>query len=452
MKSDLPKCLHPVAGVPMVQLVVAALKEGAGERAIVVVGHRGELLEKVLGSGAEIVWQREQLGTGHAVAQARAALDGFDGDVIVAAGDTPLITPQVLRGLLARHRESGASLTVATALLKDPTGYGRIVRDLQGDLAAIVEHKDADAAEREIHEVNAGLYVFRAEALWPALEGLSNSNSQGEYYLTDAVTAIRERGGKVVPLAGDDPDILLGVNDRTQLAAAGAILRRRTEERAFELGATITDPSTTFVSPLAVLGYGCRIEPGSHVLGRTKIGTNTVVGPNTVIKDSQVGDEAAILMSHVDRAKIGNGVKIGPFANIRPHTVLEDGVRIGNFVEIKNSVLAADAKVNHLTYIGDTEIGARTNVGAGTITCNYDGVDKHRTTIGADVFVGSNSTLVAPLSLGNGAMVAAGSVVTKDVEPGAAAFGRSRQENKEGWVQRWRASRSSSSKSAGGPE
>ncbi len=438
MRSDLPKCLHPVAGVPMVELVVEALREGVGGRVLVVVGHRGELLARALGEGAETVWQREQLGTGHAVGMAREALAGFEGDVVVAAGDTPLITPATLRGLLAKHRASGAALTVATAMLDDPTGYGRIVRDLQGGLAAIVEERDATPDQREIREVNAGLYVFRSEALWPALDGLSNANAQGEYYLTDAVGAIRRAGGRVVPLAGDDPDVLLGVNDRAQLAAAGAILRRRVEDAAFAAGAILTDPATTYVSPLARLGAGSRIEPGSHVLGRTEIGEGTVVGPNTVVKSSVVGRDGAILMSHVDRATIGDRVKVGPFANLRPKTVLKDDVRVGDFVEIKNATLHEEAKANHLAYIGDAEIGPRSNVGAGTITCNYDGVNKHRTVIGADVFVGSNSTLVAPVTLGDGAMVAAGSVIVRDVEPDAAAFGRARQENKEGWVRRWR--------------
>ena len=446
MKSDLPKCLHPVAGVPMVEMVAETLKEGAGDRVILVVGHRGELLEKALGKRFEIVWQGEQLGTGHAVVQARETLADFDGDLVVAAGDTPLITPATLEGLLAKHRETGASLTVATAILDDPHGYGRIVRDQDGDLVAIVEQKDADEGELAIREVNAGLYVFRASALWPALDGLKNENAQGEYYLTDAVKAIRSAGGKVVPLVGDDPNILLGVNDRTQLAAADAILRRAVEARAWESGATIVDPATTYVSPLATLAAGCRIEPGSHVVGRCAIGANAMIGPNSVIKNSSVGAGGTILMSHVDRAEIGDGVNIGPFANIRPHSELGDGVRIGNFVEIKNAILAPGSKVNHLSYVGDAEIGARTNVGAGTITCNYDGFDKHRTVIGADVFVGSNSTLVAPISLGDGAMVAAGSVVTENVNPGAAAFGRSRQENKEGWVHRWRAKRSSTLK------
>ena len=442
MRSDLPKCLHPVAGVPMVELVVEALREGVGGRTVVVVGHRGELLVKTLRrdgeDAAEIAWQREQKGTGHAVSQAKDALAGFCGDVVVAAGDTPLITERVLRDLLAKHREEGADLTVATAVLEDPTGYGRIVRDLDGTLQGIVEHKDAEPAVREIREVNAGLYVFRSEALWPALEGLSADNAQGEYYLTDTVLTIREAGGRVVPLAGDDPDILLGVNDRTQLAAATAILRRRTEDAASDAGAILVDPQTTYVSPLARLGAGSRIEPGTHILGRTTIGEGTVVGPNTVVKNSTVGKDGAILMSHVDRAEIGDRVKVGPYANLRPKTVLKDGVRVGDFVEIKNATLHEDAKANHLAYIGDAEVGARSNLGAGTITCNYDGVDKHRTTIGADVFVGSNSTLVAPLNLGDGAMVAAGSVITRDVEPGAGAFGRARQENKEGWVQRWR--------------
>lgn len=438
MKSKLPKGLHEVLGVPMVDLVGRAMREAGIERPILVVGYGGEMIEEALGEAYRYAWQREQLGTGHAAQMAAGRLPDGDGCVLVAPGDTPLLSGTVLRELVERHLETRAQCTVATAIVEDATGYGRVVRDHSGRVCGIVEHKDATAEEREIREVNASVYCFDAATLRSRLPDVSNDNAQGEYYLTDLLSAIYRDGGDVVAVTVADPAVLMGVNDRWQLAEAERALRERVNRSHALAGVTLVDPASTYIGVDVVIGLDTVIEPNTYLQGETVIGSGCRIGPQTKIANSRIGDGAKIYFSQVVDAAIGAGVKIGPFANIRPGADLRTGVKIGNFVEVKNATLGEGVAVSHLTYLGDAEIGARTNIGAGTITCNYDGIAKHRTTVGQDVFVGSNSTLVAPISIGDGALIAAGSVVTHHVPADALAIGRARQEVKESWVQSWR--------------
>ena len=434
MKSDLPKVLHRVCGLPMVEHVVRALRGAGVERIVVVVGHGGEAVQAVLGGSVEYAWQREQLGTGHAVRCAVAALDGFQGPVVVASGDTPLVDAATMAALLRAHE--GSALTVATAVVDDPTGYGRIVRE-GGRFCRIVEQKDATPEQRAINEINSGLYAFDAATLFRLLPRLRNQNSQREYYLTDLV-AMAAADGLAVGTQIADANLLSGVNDRWQLAEAEAALRQSILKKHALNGVTLRDPATTYVEADVQIGADATLEPGCHLLGLTTVGPGARIGPNTVLKDAMIGAEAKVQLSVIDGSAVGEGTKVGPYAHLRGNSQVGPNGRIGNFVELKNAELGERVAAAHLTYLGDASVGARTNVGAGTITCNYDGFAKHRTVIGTDVFVGSQSTLVAPLVLGDDSMVAAGSTITSDVPPGGGAFGRARQETKEGWATRWR--------------
>jgi bifunctional UDP-N-acetylglucosamine pyrophosphorylase/glucosamine-1-phosphate N-acetyltransferase len=438
MKSDLPKVLHRICGLPLAEWVGRAMIGAGVAKPIMVIGHGGEKLQEELGDKYEYVWQRDQLGTGHAALQAAEMMAGCDGPVIIAPGDTPLISAAVLEALLERHHISNSGCTVATSHLADPTGYGRIVRDGTGGIGRIVEQKDANERQLQINEVNSGIYIFDGTTLFDILPTLGNENTQGEYYLTDALEQVAKRGGKVEGLPFADANLLLGVNDRWHLAQADKKMRERILITHALNGVTLQDPDTTYIEADVKVGRDSQIEANTHLRGKTEIGESCKIGPNTLIVDCQVGDGSRVTMSHLYQAKIGVGVKIGPFANIRPGAVLGDGSKIGNFVEIKNAVLGNWVAASHLTYIGDADIGAGSNIGAGTITCNYDGEKKYRTKIGSKTFVGSNSTLVAPITIGDDAFIAAGSVITSDVPNDALGIGRTRTEVKEGWVSRWR--------------
>ncbi len=438
MKSELPKGLHPVLGLPMVELVGRAMKLAGVKKPIIVIGHGGEHIQAALGDGYEYAWQREQKGTGHAAMMAAAHIANHDGPVIVAPGDTPLLGSETLRELVSRHEETRATCTIATAFIEDPTGYGRIVRDGAGRVVGIVEHKDATPEQLAIKEVNAAVYCFDAKALLDTLPKLGNANAQGEHYLTDAVSIVYQAGQDVVALIVKDPEILMGVNDRWQLAGAERALRDRINRLHALNGVTIVDPDSTHIGLDVRIGPDTIIEPSTFIQGETSIGSDCRIGPCTKIKGSKIGNGVNVYFSQVVESTLLEGVKVGPYSNIRPGTTLGKKTKIGNFVEVKKSTLGESVSVSHLTYIGDASVGDSTNVGAGTITCNYDGFAKHRTTIGSDVFVGSNSTLVAPVTIADGSMVAAGSVVTHNVPTDALALGRSRQEVKEGWVSHWR--------------
>jgi len=438
MKSDLPKVLHPVCGLPMVAHVVRALRGAGVERIVVVVGHGGEKVQEALGDSVEYAWQREQLGTGHAVRCAVEALKGHEGPVVVASGDTPLVDADAMAALLGAHGDR--ALTIGTAILDDPTGYGRIVRDPAGKPTRIVEQKDANTEQRSIREINAGLYAFDAAVLFALLPRLRNANAQNEYYLTDLVQMASADGLSVGTYTADAA-LLQGVNDRWQLSEAEAALRKAILKRHAMAGVTLRDPSTTYIEADVQIEPDATIEPGCHLLGSTSVGAGARIGPNTLLRNATIASEAKVQLSVVEESTVGQGAKVGPYAHLRGRSNVGAGSRIGNFVELKNAELGERVAAAHLTYLGDASIGARTNIGAGTITCNYDGFSKNRTTVGEDVFVGSQSTLIAPIQIGNGAMLAAGSTITSDVPAGAGAFGRARQETKEEWATKWRQKR-----------
>jgi bifunctional UDP-N-acetylglucosamine pyrophosphorylase/glucosamine-1-phosphate N-acetyltransferase len=438
MRSDLPKGLHLVCGLPMVEHVARAIRAAGVQTPVLVVGHGGEKIQAALGDGYHYAWQHEQLGTGHAALMAAEAMAGYEGPVIVACGDTPMLEADTFVSLLEAHRDSGATATLATSVLADPQGYGRIVRDSSGEFLRIVEQKDASPEERGIREVNAALYCFDSQTLFRILPTIGNSNAQGEYYLTDVLQTLVDEGAKVVAKVFDDPDLLVGINDRWQLALADADMRRRVIRRHAINGVTFLDIDSVSVGMDVTIGVDTIIEPQTILVGKTAVGAGCRIGPFTKVLNSTFGENCSVVASVVDRARVGSNVAIGPFAHLRPKADLGDGVKIGNFVEVKNSKLEPGAKVSHLSYIGDASVGADTNVGAGTITCNYDGFFKSRTEIGANVFVGSNSTLVAPVTIGDDAIIAAGSVITQDIPADAMAFGRARQETKDGRATNWR--------------
>ncbi|MDN5343970.1 MAG: bifunctional UDP-N-acetylglucosamine pyrophosphorylase / glucosamine-phosphate N-acetyltransferase [Clostridia bacterium] len=428
MRSRQPKVLHRVAGRCLLEHVLAATREAGIKNSVIVIGHGAAEVKAALGPEQTYAWQEEQLGTGHALAQARQAAGGAE-SILVLCGDTPLIRPATIASLVKEHQATGAVATVLTACLDDPAGYGRIIRDEQGRVRAIVEERDAAPAERAINEINTGIYCFTASFLWPALAQLRPDNNQGEYYLTDVIALAVNQGLAVQALACDDPEEILGVNDRVQLAAAGAILRRRINTTLMLAGITIVDPASTYIDASVTIGPDTTIYPGTFLEGHTIIGANCSLGPGTTVRDSQVGDGSELIHAVVLASTVGPGCHIGPYAYLRPGTVLEAGVKVGDFVEVKASRIGRGSKVPHLTYLGDTTVGAGVNVGAGTITCNYDGRQKWPTTIEDGAFIGSNANLVAPVRVGAGALVGAGSTITRDVPAGALALARGRQVN-----------------------
>ena len=434
MKSELPKGLHRICGIPMVEHVARAMKAAGIERPIIVIGHGGELIQDALGDAYDYVWQREQLGTGHAALMASPVLAGHNGPVIIAAGDTPMLQASTFEGLIEAHTASKALVTLSSAVIQDPKGYGRIVRGANGDPVKIVEDKDCNPDEKLIDEINVALYCFDCPTLLRILPTLSNSNAQGEYYLTDVIDSVQKEGGKLTAKVFDDPDVIVGVNDRWQLALAAKEMNRRILKKHAVNGVTLLDIDSISVGIDVEIGGDTVLEAGTILVGKTKIGSACVIGPNTKIENSAVGNETSIVSSYIDQAIVGNKVWIGPYAHLRPKANIGDKAKIGNFVEVKNSTFGVGAKANHLAYIGDASVGSEANLGAGTITCNYDGYNKSRTQIGERAFVGSNSTLVAPITIGDGAFVAAGSVITEDVPSDGGAFGRARQVTKEGWA------------------
>lgn len=423
----------------MLGYVLGAAARLGVERPLVVVGHGSELVEEEIGPGVEYVHQTEQKGTGHAVLMARDRLTGLTGDLLVLYGDTPLLRAETLAGFVRFHEREQPACSVLTAILPDPTGYGRIVREPEtGAVLRIVEEKDASPVERTYREINTGIYCFALPMLLAVLEKLKPANAQGEYYLTDAVALIREAGGKVAALATGDPEEVQGVNSREQLAQVEAVVRREKNRTLMASGVSILDPASTFVDAEVEVGRDTVLLPFTWLEGRTRVGEECTVGPQVRLKDSELGDRVEVQFSVTDQARVEDDVHLGPFAYLRPGAHLEAGAKVGDFVEIKNSRVGAGSKVPHHSYIGDAEIGSGVNIGAGTITCNYDGVCKHRTVIGDDCFIGANSNLVAPVKIGEGAYVASGSTITADVPPGALGVARGRQRNVEEWATRRR--------------
>jgi bifunctional UDP-N-acetylglucosamine pyrophosphorylase/glucosamine-1-phosphate N-acetyltransferase len=438
MRSRLPKVLHPLCGRPLLLWPVEAAREAGAERVVVVLGAEGDEVRRVLPPGVEVVVQDPPAGTGDAVNTARAALEGAK-DVIVLSGDHPLLDAGFLTALAERHAASGAAATVTTRELEDPGQYGRVVRTPDGDIERIVETKspgDATAEELAIKEINAGTYVFAVEPLYEALSEVGTDNAQGEVYLGDALPILRQAGHRVAAYLTDDESISMGVNTRADLAEVQEVCRRRILRRHMLAGVTVVDPGSTTVDADVRIGEDTTIEPYSFIRGRVEIGPRCAVGPMTTLIDCVLGDGVSVVHSYLSACEVLDGCTVGPFAHIRPGTMLHEGVRAGAFVEIKNSDIGAGGKVPHLAYIGDADLGEGANIGAGTITANYDGRQKHRTVIGRDVRTGINTSFVAPIVVGDGAYTGAGSVVTEDVPEGALAIARSRQENKEGYAER----------------
>jgi bifunctional UDP-N-acetylglucosamine pyrophosphorylase / glucosamine-1-phosphate N-acetyltransferase len=433
MRSALPKVLHPICGRPMILWPVrAALAAGAGR--VIVVDNASRRLDGHLPDGVETVVQAEPRGTGDAVAAAAGHIDAA-APVLVINGDMPLITPAAIRGLIDAHGAAGA--TLATMELTDPSGYGRVLRGPDGNVERVVETKvagDATPEQLAIREVNAGLYLFDGGALLTALGTLSTRTAQGEAYLPDVLPALRAAGRHVQAHPLPEPELALGVNDRVELALVTRLASRRIIEAHQRAGVTVVDPASTLIEAEVEIGEDTTIEPSTFLRGRTRIGARAVVGPLTTVIDSDLGDGVAVRHAYLDGAWAAAGASIGPFAYLRPGARLEEGAKAGTFVEIKNSTVGPGAKVPHLSYIGDAEIGAGSNIGAGSITANYDGRDKHRTTIGSHVHVSVDTAFVAPVSVGDDAYTAAGSVITEDIPPGALGIARQRQTNKEGYA------------------
>ena len=439
MRSARPKGLHRIAGRTLLGHVVHAVSALQPRRTLVVVGHAREQVTAALAEidpSATPVVQAEQRGTGHAVRLALEAAPDVDGTVLVLCGDTPLLRSETLTELVAAHR---GGTTMLTARLPDPTGYGRVLRDESGDVTGIVEQKDADDTQRAIDEVNAGVYAFDAAALRDALGRLSTDNAQGEEYLTDVVGLMVAAGLPVSAYVVDDAREAAGVNDRIQLAEAGAALRDRLVRELQRGGTTVVDPASTWVDSTVTCAADAVIEPFTILRGSTSVGAGAVVGPYSTLTDTTVADGARVVASTCVGAEVGPEASVGPYSYLRPGTRLGRKSKAGGFVEMKNVELGDESKVPHLSYVGDATIGQRSNIGAATVFVNYDGVAKHHTTVGDDVRVGSDTMLVAPVTIGDAAYTAAGSVITNDVPPGALGVGRARQRNIEGWVERRRA-------------
>lgn len=439
MKSTLPKVLHRVGGKAMVEHVLDAAKSAGSSRNIVVVGFGADQVKQELDGRAEFIVQTEQLGTGHAVQQTAGLLKSYNGTVMVLCGDTPLLEGKMLAKLYAEHKAKGAKATVLTALMPDPTGYGRVIRDASGQVIKIVEQKDASPDELTVNEVNTGIYCFERDALFAALAGINCANKQGEYYLTDVIGILSGQSERVWAVAAEEYQQTLGINSRVQLAEAEKIIRRRKIDELMENGVTVMDPATTFVDAAVKVGADTVIYPFTWLEGNTVIGGNCEIGPSSRLQNTVVGNNTILHFTYAHDCRVEDNVTVGPYVHLRPNTVLSDGVKVGNFVEVKNSVVGNGSKIPHLSYIGDTDMGEHVNIGSGTITVNYDGKHKHRTVIEDDSFIGCNTNLVAPVKVGSGAYVAAGSTITKDVPADALGVARARQSNIEGWTKKRKA-------------
>ncbi|WP_019814291.1 bifunctional UDP-N-acetylglucosamine diphosphorylase/glucosamine-1-phosphate N-acetyltransferase GlmU [Saccharomonospora saliphila] len=446
MRSALPKVLHPIAGRPLIEHAVRAADGLDPERLVVVVGHGRQAVTEhlsrvsdTLGRPVHTAVQERQDGTGHAVSCALGELASTgSGTVLVTYGDVPLLDTPTLRGLLSEHAERGNAATVLTAVVGDPGGYGRVVRDGDGEVAGIVEHADADAAQREITEINSGVYAFDAAVLADALSRLSSDNAQGELYLTDVLGIARSDGGRVGALVVDDPWLTEGVNDRVQLSTLGAELNRRIVRHWQRAGVTVVDPATTWLDADVTLDADVVLAPNTQLHGATTVGAGARIGPDTTLTDVTVGAGASVVRTHGSESFVGEGAQVGPFAYLRPGTRLGADGKIGTFVETKKADIGRGTKVPHLTYVGDATIGEHSNIGASSVFVNYDGVDKQHTVVGSYVRTGSDTMFVAPVTVGDGAYSGAGTVIRRNVPPGALAVSGSPQRNIEGWVARRR--------------
>ena len=432
MKSCLPKVLHKVAGKELISHVIDCLNHVKLQKLFVVIGSGSDLVLKHLKRFDEnlnitTALQEKRLGSGHALLQIKKYAEGLKGHLIVMCGDTPLVRQETIKQLLQYHIKNKNFATILSGIVNEPFGYGRIVRDSNGNVSCIIEEKSASQEQKQIKEINSGIYCFDLETLWQALSKVKNDNNKKEYYLTDVISILNKSGYKTDALSITNEEEILGINDRKQLAYASKILRNRKLDKLMSDGITIIDPTTTYIDNDVIIGQDTVIKPNTSIEGKVKIGKNCQIGPNTCICNSLIGDDTIILYSYVDGSNIKNNVKIGPFSHIRPASILKDNVKVGNFSEVKKSIIDKGSKVNHLSYIGDAIIGKDVNIGAGTITCNYDGNNKHQTIIQDEVFVGSNVNLVAPVKIGKKVLIAAGSTITENVLPNKLTIARARQ-------------------------
>lgn len=437
MKSKLYKVLHPVCGKPMVEHIMNRVTETAPNEIITIVGHGAELVKKQLGDRSEYALQAEQLGTGHAVLQAEPFLKGKKGTTLVISGDTPLLTSETLNNLFEYHQGKNASATILTAKAEDPTGYGRIVRDHVGIVEKIVEQKDATLEEARIQEINTGTYCFDNELLFDALSQLDTDNAQGEYYLTDIIEILKKAGKNVAAYLTKDFDESLGVNDRVALSKANELMRARINHQHMLNGVSFIDPKATYIDDGVVIGAETVIEPGVYLKGKTVIGENCLITANSQITDSIIEDDVTVKTSVVEESILRKGSDVGPYAHLRPKAEIGEKAHVGNFVEVKKAVIGEGTKVGHLTYVGDAILGKDINVGCGVVFVNYDGKNKHQTTVGDHSFVGSSVNLIGPVNVAPNSMIAAGSTITKDIPEGAMGIARARQENKADFAKKF---------------
>ena len=433
LAEDKSKVSYPILGVPLVKHVLNALRPLSIDRKVTIVGFGGPVTEEIVKGESETVYQYEQKGTGHAIMQVAPILAGLEGLTLIVCGDTPLLKTSTLSKLIKQHEEEQNKLTVLSAIVPNPRGYGRIVRGIDGSVNEIVEQANVNEKQNAINEVNAGVYVFDNKLLFKNLKNLKPNNAQGEYYLTDLIKMFKNDGLRIGASIADDYKEMLGINDRRQLEEAAHIMAREINERHMLAGVTIEDSNSTFIGPDVVIGQDTVIRPGTHILGVSVIGKDNVIGPATYLDNVTIGDGNHVIFSHIADSVIGNANEVGPYARIRGHSVIANHNRLGNFVEFKACVLHDGAKAAHLSYLGDVEIGEKTNIGCGTIVANYDGYNKTKTLIGNDVFVGSGSTLISPIVVEDHAYIAAGSTINRNVLKDEMAIARARQENKPGY-------------------
>lgn len=433
MKSKMPKVLHKVCGKPLSKWVIDASEAAGADKVCAVVGHKAETVKEVLGDVCEFALQAEQKGTGHAVMQAMDVIKNSKGEVVILNGDTPLITAETINKAIEYHKNNGNQATVITAILDDATGYGRIVRDNDGSVLKIVEQKDASEEEKKINEVNSGMYVFDAQSLVYALDKITPNNAQGEYYLTDTLEILLSAGKKIGGYAISDNDEIRGINDRVQLNEAEKIMQKRINEYHMRNGVTMRNPESVYIEDGVEIGNDTEICQNVTIKSGTKIGSDCVIGSGSMLDRAVIHDGVDVLSSVILESEVDEGTHVGPFAYIRPNCHVGKEVKVGDFVELKNSNIDDGTKISHLTYIGDSDVGKRVNFGCGTVTCNYDGKKKYRTTIGDDCFVGCNTNFVSPINVGDGVYIAAGSTITEDIPENSLSIARARQVNKEGW-------------------
>lgn len=433
MKSKMPKVLHKVCGKPLSKWVIDASEAAGADKVCAVVGHKAETVKEVLGDVCEFALQAEQKGTGHAVMQAIDVIKNSKGEVVILNGDTPLITAETINKAIEYHKNNGNQATVITAILDDATGYGRIVRDNDGSVLKIVEQKDASEEEKKINEVNSGMYVFDAQSLAYALDKITPNNAQGEYYLTDTLEILLSAGKKIGGYAISDNDEIRGINDRVQLNEAEKIMQKRINEYHMRNGVTMRNPESVYIEDGVEIGNDTEICQNVTIKSGTKIGSDCVIGSGSMLDRAVIHDGVDVLSSVILESEVDEGTHVGPFAYIRPNCHVGKEVKVGDFVELKNSNIDDGTKISHLTYIGDSDVGKRVNFGCGTVTCNYDGKKKYRTTIGDDCFVGCNTNFVSPINVGDGVYIAAGSTITEDIPENSLSIARARQVNKEGW-------------------